>query len=108
MSEIKNEGKFALVHRVLNEDGTPTDVIRARITADIVLKQGQTIFFNDFAEDVEALVKNKIIDRDKATERLEVRERLDKEYNQSTMYSLRAGKTKEQLAATNVGTTSKL
>lgn len=104
MSEpIKNSGKFALVHRVLDDKGEKTDVIRGRVTADITLLKGQTFFFNDFLEDVEALVTNKIIDRAAATERLEVRAKLDREYNQNTMYSLRAGKTPSELAAEKEG-----
>lgn len=97
--EIKSTGKFALVHRVLTENGEKTDVIRGRVTADINLKKGQTFFFNDFAGDIEALVKNDIVTRSEATERIEVRARLDREYNQNTMYSLRAGKTPEELKA---------
>lgn len=95
----KNTGKFALVHRVLDKNGNKTDTIRARITDDIVLKKGQVIFFNDFEEDVNNLVENNIITREDAIERIETRARLDKEYNQSTMYSLRAGTTPEEYKA---------
>lgn len=103
MSETKSTGKFALVHRVLDDKGEKTDVIRGRVTDDILLIKGQTFFFNDYKGDIEALVTNDIIDRSKADERLEVRARLDREYNQNTMYSLRAGKTPEELKSEKDG-----
>lgn len=99
----KNTGKFALVQRILDEKGNYDGIIRARVTDDIVLKKGQTIFFNDFEEDVKGLVKMDVIDAQEADERINERKRLDKEYNQETVYSLRAGKLPENTKTTNTG-----
>lgn len=99
----KNMGKFALVQRVLNEQGKYDGVIRARITDDIVLKKGQTVFFNDFEDDIKALVERNIINEEEASQRIETRKKLDREYNQETVYSLRAGKLPEEVAGTGKG-----
>lgn len=90
----KNTGKFALAYRVLDDAGNVKGV-RARITDDIVLKRGQTVFFNSFEEDIQALVKNNYITSQEAQERIEKRKQLDAEYGQETAYSLRAGKLPE-------------
>lgn len=91
MSEIKNTGKFALVQRILDDSGKPTDVIRAYITDDIVLKKGQTVFFNGFEDDINELVKREYITAEEGEKRIADRRAKDAEYSQSTMYSLRAG-----------------
>jgi hypothetical protein len=90
----KNTGKFALAYRVLDESGNSLGV-RAKITDDIILKRGQTVFFNEFTQEVQALAKNKIISQEEAEEKILQRQRLDREYNQETLYSVRAGKVPE-------------
>jgi len=93
---VKNTGKFAQVQRILNENGEYEGVIRARVTDDIVLKKGQTVFFNEIEEEMKALVERNFISAEEADERLNKRKQLDKEYNQETVYSLRAGKLPEE------------
>lgn len=90
----KNTGKFALAYRVLDESGNAVGV-RARITDDIVLKRGQIVFFNNFEEEINGLVKNEYITSQEANERIQKRKELDAQYNQETAYSLRAGKLPE-------------
>lgn len=104
---LKNTGKFAMAYRVLDEAGNPVEV-RARITDDIVLKKGQTIFFNEFVEDIKSLAQRNIISPEEADERIKTRERLDKEYNQQTAYSLRAGKVTDGEGLVGKVGTSKL
>ncbi len=100
---IKNTGKFGLAYQVLNEDGEKIGV-RMRITADIVLKQGQTVFFNDFEEDINGLATKNIITAEEATAKILQRVALDGKYNQKTLYSVRAGKLPEAVVA-NTGNT---
>jgi len=95
MSDIKNTGKFAIVTKVLDDNGTPTGVVRAKITDNIVLTKGQTVFFNDLDEELVALVSKNIISAEDAEERKQSTAKRDREYNQETVYSLRAGKPPE-------------
>ena len=86
----KNTGKFALAYKVLNDDGSVKGV-RARITDDIILKRGQTVFFNGFEEEINTLVEKNFISAQEGQEKLAKRSELDSQYNQETLYSLRAG-----------------
>jgi len=97
-TDTKSVGKFALVQRILDDKGNDTGVVRARITDDIVLTRGQTIFFNDFKEDIEKLVELKVITQQEGNDKIVKRESLDADFNQKTLYSLRAGKVPEVVA----------
>jgi len=46
-------------------------------------------------EDIEGLVKNDVITRQEGNDKLIKRESMDKEFNQKTLYSLRAGNVPE-------------
>lgn len=80
---------FAIVSK--KSDGT----VMARITQDITLSKGQTVFFNDYEEGINFLVKKDIITPEEGAQRLERTAELDDQYGRKTLYNLRAGKAPE-------------
>lgn len=76
--------KFAIVSK--SDKG-----IMAKVTQDITLKKGQMIFFNDYEEGINSLVKHNVISQDEANEKLALTRKLDREYGRETIYNLRAG-----------------
>lgn len=81
--------KFGIVQRT--DKG-----VKAVVTQDITLKRGQTIFFNDYEESINNLVKYNVITSEAAAEQIEKTRKLDREYKRETLYSLRAGKLPEE------------
>lgn len=90
----KNTGAFGLVFRVLNDNGESQGV-RVKVTDDILLKKGQTLFLNDYKENIVGLADRGVISKQEAEDRINTRARLDAEYNQQTIYAIRAGKPVE-------------
>lgn len=106
MSDNKTEGAFATLRKIvpknplldsagkpmLDENGQPAKLLVAKAFSDIFIKAGQVIFFNDVIEGIDALESKGIITSEVASEkRLKVASD-DKQYNQETLYQLRAGK----------------
>lgn len=91
MSDVKNKGAFAQVYRVLDDNGNDTGMVRARATADIIIKKGQVLFFDNYEENIKNLVDRKIITPEDGTSRLEARKELDAKYKMKTLYALKAG-----------------
>lgn len=91
MSNVKVKGAFAQVFRVLDENGNDTGKVRARATADIIIKKGQTLFLDPYEDNIKDLINNKFISASEGEQRLNVRRELDEKYNQKTIYALKAG-----------------
>lgn len=91
MSNVKTKGAFAQVFRVLDENGKDTGKVRARATADIIIKKGQTLFLDPYEENIKAMVERKLVDPAEAQARLEARKELDEKYGIKTIYALKAG-----------------
>lgn len=91
MSDVKNKGAFAQVYRVLDDKGNDTGMVRARATADIIIKKGQILFFDNYEENIKNLVERKYITPEEGTSRLEARKELDEKFKMKTLYALKAG-----------------
>lgn len=88
MSTTKSTGKFAEVYR------TDKGIV-ARITDDIVLSRGQTVYFNDYEESINFLVEKNIITASEGQAKKESTAKRDREFNRETIYSLNAKPAKD-------------
>lgn len=66
------------------------------VTQDVVLKKGDTIFFNDLEESFAKKVEYNLISVEESTERLGKIRARDVEFNRETAYVCRLGKRKTE------------